>query len=161
MKLKFDDEDIRSQNQNRINNNNNNNYNNYYNIYKSEKGYNYHYNEKINNFDMMFNNDFEKKYNANSEKNKKYIKNINDLYSYNNPFRNNNNNNNGNNGYNNINNMIRQQQPQREINKYFQMDDKVSPYQNGRREINDKEKLYQDNSSDSDIIKEERKIKKK
>ena len=159
MKLKFDDEDIRSQNQNRINNNNNN-YNNYYNIYKSEKGYNYHYNEKINNFDMMFNNDFEKKYNANSEKNKKYIKNINDLYSYNNPFRNNNNNNNGNNGYNNINNMIRQQQPQREINKYFQMDDKVSPYQNRRREINDKEKLYQDNSSDSDIIKEERKIKK-
>ena len=67
---------------------------------------------------------------------------------------------NGNNGYNNINNMIRQQQPQREINKYFQMDDKVSPYQNRRRESNDKEKLYQDNSSDSDIIKEERKIKK-
>ena len=156
---------------NNINNININNNNRNYNI-NSEKNYNYHYNEKINNnFDLLFNNNFEKKYNGNIEKN--YDKNMDNLFNNNNQNNNINGNINFNNGYNNNNykanyNMNRiHPPPQDNINKYFQMiNNNIPQYKNNRRDIiqkeidnenSDKKSEY---SNDSDIIKDEYKVKK-
>ena len=148
-------------------NNINNNDKNYY--VNNEKNYNYHYNEKINNnFDLLFNNNFEKKYNGNMERD--YKRNMDNFYNYNNQFKNNN----GNvmNGFNN--NFFANYNKNRihpshdNINKYFQMiDNNIYQYKDDRRDLiqqklkelenYDKKSEY---SNDSDIIKEEYKVKK-
>ena len=183
MNLKFDEKKnnpgVRMPNNNYINqfnNMNNNNYNNRnYNIINNEKNYNYHYNEKINNnFDLLFNNNFEKKYNGNLEKN--YNKNMDNFLNYNNQNKNNNGNfniNNINNGYNNNYNqnynMNRIHPSQNNVNKYFQLvnNNNIPQFHNNRRDIIPQNELEKENSdkkseysNDSDIIKDEYKVKK-
>ena len=153
-------------------NKNNNNYRNDFN--NNRNNYNYHYNEKINNnFNLLFNNNFEKKYNGNMEKN--YEINLDNMNKENNLNRMQNDNYNIYNAQNNnyIENYNILQQPQQDnVNKYFQLLDKfnnnnIPQYQNKRNDIPQQRKLEIENidnnseySNDSDIIKEEYKVKK-
>ena len=166
MNLIFDD--------NKNNNNYRNEFNNNYNNNNRNNNFNYHYNEKINNnYNLLFNNNFEKKYNGNNEK--IYESDLDNFYKINNQQRFQNNNGNINNGFNNYpaNNFEnRMQKPsQNNVNQYYKMNNNVNnnipQIQNRKNDIPVQQKKQLENidnnsefSNDSDIIKDEYKVKK-